>query len=223
MAEKLKNFISIDIDYFQGGQGGGASPAQAEKFLVEFLAETQGRDIPMVAVMNHQQLLPYVNKAGKLGVRQLINVDMHSDLAGFTDPNKPNHIVYNCGTWVAFVKWRMQGQYLWIRSDQDFDPGNCNGGDDTKHFWNSNTDWLKTSTECYEPKHQLPEHLYRYLPQCVGLGLCMSPGYANISYVNLFRKIVKFFDISYKKGRKEEGFAGDLKTPPGRKVSNESG
>ncbi len=157
---------------------------QAEKCLVKLL-DRRGR-IPIISVMNHQQLLPYVDKSR---ARTLINVDFHSDL------HEANTQEFHCGSWVSFVKWRKQGTYLWIRRSEDPTQGSCN----YSHIlgfgpkWNSNTDWLHTRTIW----RSLRPDLCKFLPRCVGIGLCRSPAYAEEPLQDLFYKLLKRYKIPF--------------------------
>ena len=167
-------YLSIDMDFW-------TDPAQAERCLVKFL-DGRGKT-PTIAVMNHQQLLPYVDKSR---ARTLVNVDYHSDL------HEANTQEFHCGSWVSFVKWRKQGRYLWVRQTVNSSQGSCNH----KGFgpnWNSNTDWLSAQTV----RCACRPDLCKYLPKCVGIGLCRSPAYAEEPLQNLYFRLLKKYRIQY--------------------------
>jgi hypothetical protein len=153
----------------------------------------------MVAVMNHQQLVPYVNDSG---ANRLVNIDEHSDLADAEVKG------LNCGTWVSYVRWRKKGEYLWIRNNRSTSLGHCNWGRGSNN-WDAGTDWKKTGTR-YPGKRlgMLP-----LLRGCVGVGLCMSPEWSTEPMIVLFRELVDEFGIPYKKGRMNENRERSIRPP----------
>src|SRR5208337_4956594 len=186
---KMKNYLSIDIDYW-------TNPDAAEKSLTRLLLRRG--NIPINALMNHQQMTKFVDNSG---ANLLINVDKHSDICS-SDIRR-----FECGSWVSYIKWRKTGEYLWIRSDRDFCCGSCNGD----RFWSEDNDWGKVKSI----HHKQDIDLCEYLPECTGIGLCMSPQYANYDIRELFKMIIKAFNIPYKKGRRNENY-GRTRKPPQR-------
>lgn len=179
----MKTYLSIDIDYWNNDYWEGNYLNNVEYKLHSLLQRAQ--DIPVIAVMNHQQLLQPINNSG---AERLINIDEHSDI---TDADIDN---LECGTWVSYVKWRMTGHYIWIRPDRTTEYGSCNG--DVKN-WNQGTDWYKTESKYISNKNI---KLARYLNDCVGIGICMSPHYSIYELIGIFKRIVKQYDIPYTKG-----------------------
>ncbi|MCK9567489.1 hypothetical protein M0R72_00905 [Candidatus Pacearchaeota archaeon] len=177
----MRTYLSVDVDFW-------FEPTRARKQLV-LLMQRVGKNIPIIAVMNHQQMLASVNASN---AQRLINVDAHSDL---TESSVRR---LNCGTWVSYVTWRKLGEYIWIRPDAGFQ-NSCNGDD--RAIWNAGTDW-KYSVSRYISSKNLK--LTTYLQGCVGLGLCMSPAYATTGVVEVFREIVDRYGIPYHKGRLSE-------------------
>jgi len=177
----MKKYLSVDCDYWYDAD-------QAERQLILLMQKLRA-GVPVIAVMNHQQMLPEVNASGAL---QLINIDEHSDLSEKTVGS------FDCGTWVSYVKWRQQGTYIWVRPDKSYQ-GSCNGDD--RATWNALTDW-KYSDSRYIARKNL--RITNYLQDCVGVGLCMSPAYACSDVIRVFRHIVKHYDIPYRKGLRKE-------------------
>lgn len=176
----MKTYLSVDVDFW-------FEPTRAREQLM-LLMQRIGK-IPVIAVMNHQQMLREVNASN---ARRLINVDEHSDLA------ERDVTTFQCGTWASYVNWRHQGEYVWIRPDVSYQ-GSCNGDD--RAIWNFGTDW----------KHSVSRHISRknlklttYLQDCVGVGICMSPAYAPTDVIEVFREIVDRYGIPYRKGRLNE-------------------
>jgi hypothetical protein len=175
-----KTYLSVDLDFW-------IDPTRAREQLYRLMQHIGKRSI--IAVMNHQQMLAYVNASG---AKRLINIDAHSDLAESSVRKR------DCGTWISYVTWRKQGEYIWIRPDASFQ-GSCNGDD--RAIWNNDTDW-KYSVSRYISRKNLK--LTTYLHDCVGVGLCMSPAYASSEVVEVFREIVDRYGIPYRKGRMNE-------------------
>lgn len=173
----MKTYLSVDIDYWY-------QPEIARRALTLLMEAVPSR-VPVTAVMNHQQMLPEVNASG---ASRLINIDEHSDLAEATVKKLA------CGTWISYVKWRKQGTYIWIRPEQSYQ-GSCNGDD--RAIWNAGTDW-KYSESKYISRRNL--QITKYLQDCVGVGLCMSPAYVFPDIIVVFREIVDRYGIPYRKG-----------------------
>lgn len=177
----MGSYLSIDVDYFNH------TTSYQDKYSVEnelgtLLNTCVRNNIPVIAVMNHQQMLPYVDSSK---ANSLINIDTHADL---TD-SFVNFL--DCGTWVSYVSWRKRGSYTWIRAQRGYKEGNCN----RPFKWNTGTDW--GSTEAIRHTTSINQFL---LGDCVGVGLCMSPAYSFEEWVLIFRRLVKEFRIPYIKG-----------------------
>ena len=188
--DHMSTYLSVDIDYWTVAE-------TAELQLTLMLRAMQGK-VPIIAVMNHQQLLPEVNASG---ADTLVNIDEHSDL---TDRYTT---FLDCGSWVSYVKWRKTGRYLWVRPNRSPAIGACNGSDG----WDSATDWDRTNTRYVDPGKMSIE---KYLPDCVGIGICMSPDYATAPVIRVFKDLVKLYDLPYRKGRVKEVHRRRL-APPG--------
>jgi hypothetical protein len=190
----MTNYLTVDMDYWNIG-----SKERAKNQMVAMLDKAYRLKVPVIAVMNHQQLLNEVNNAGLKGVRHLINVDEHSDVSGV-----PLNSL-NCGTWVSYVKWRQFGQYTWYRNSRDFRSGNCN----ISSRWNENVEW-----EIVESVYQRNLNVVSLLTKnCVELGICLSPTFTFPFGKKLFKDLVRDYNIVYKKGRWNEWFERKVQPP----------
>jgi hypothetical protein len=193
----MKTYLSIDIDYWNLG-----TSRDLDRELNSLLR--LANNIPIIAVMNHQQLLPIINTSG---ANHLVNIDEHSDLTA-CDVNE-----LECGTWVSYVTWRRTGTYLWIRSQKGTAYGSCNGEDNS---WNKGNDWKKAESKYINPDNL---RLVKYLSNCVGIGICMSPNYANYDLMDIFRKVIKQYNIPYKKGVMRENNKRKIRPPVSSYIS----
>ena len=187
----MKTYLSVDIDFFN-------DPELCRKQL-RLLMNRIGKRIPVLAVMNHQQMLLEVNASE---ARRLINIDQHSDLA------EVGVSKLNCGTWISYVRWRKDGEYIWIRSHADYQ-GSCNGDD--RGNWAKDVDWGPCSSQYIKQENI---KVTAYLCDCVGVGICMSPAYASKAVTDVFREIVDQYGIPYRKGLMNESNSRKVR-PPG--------
>lgn len=177
----MSTFLSIDVDFW--------ADAETLRHQLHLLMDRKSKKIPIIAVMNHQQMLQAVNESN---ARRLINIDEHSDLAECTVEE------LNCGTWISYVKWRREGTYIWIRNSASFH-SRCNGN--RLKYWDECSDWRSLDSR-YIKEHNLK--LTNYLRDCVGIGLCMSPAFATKDVADVFTEIVDEYGISYRKGIRHE-------------------
>ncbi len=184
-----KSYLSIDIDFWNDLNA-------AERSLSRLLLRRG--DIPILAVMNHQQLLTHVNRSG---ANLLINVDEHSDLVDTTVK------IFECGSWISYVEWRKDGEYLWVRNKRSASYGSCN---QLCNHWNEDSDW--GSTKSVFRKQAVD--LCPYLQDCVGIGLCLSPSFCVKGAEDLFKMLIKAFYIPYKKGQSNEWNNRRYRRPP---------
>lgn len=173
----------MDIDYW-------VKEEYAASHLNALVMYARQKHIPVHAVMNHQQLLPYVNASR---ARRLINIDEHSDATAEADS-------LHCGSWVSYVKWRYQGEYVWIRNAPGY-KGCCNKYYNQWWTWARDIEWDRTSTD-YVAEQNLV--MMNYLTNVVGIGICMSPWYSRIPMRDVFKQLVRKYNLPYKKGRIRE-------------------
>jgi len=190
-------YVSIDMDFWDNVR-------IAEKSLRKFLNSIP--DVPLVAVMNHQQLVRHVNK---IPADVLVNIDTHSDLV-----EESTVLELNCGTWVSYIKWRHEADYIWYHAHPVWQ-GNCNHTD-TADSWNQGHGYKSA-----EEKRQLEKTSIQDMVSglnVVGVGLCLSPFYINSFELEvLFRQLVKDYKIPYFKGDRSENIARQVR-PPFRKT-----
>jgi hypothetical protein len=186
-------YTSIDIDFFNSI----GTFAETEEYLNHVFHTVKECKIPCIAVMNHQQLIPFVSVCP---ARQLINLDEHSDLGNEEDT------WLSCGSWVNYITWRNRGEYIWLHANTLL-VGECSGGD--KPIF---TEWRKAGSKSCGWKrssHQQVETLptiNELLSSCFGVGFCLSPSYRSDSLEPIFRRIVKKYKIPYMGGRRNEHF-----------------
>lgn len=182
---KTPTYVSIDFDFWN------ENPELAYEEVDNFLKNLKGK-IPMIGVMNHQQLLPYVNKSRAL---KLVNIDYHSDACSVQDLSS-----LHCGSWVSYVDWADIGTYIWVRPVDSSGCGNCNrAGND----WNRGVGWKKTVGKVRSRGAKAFRGID--LDSIVGVGLCLSPSYIeNDLLESTFKILIDKYDIKYKKGTRHE-------------------
>jgi hypothetical protein len=187
----MKTYLSIDLDFFNNNKDHNYS----RHILDLTLSRAQKFKIPVIAVMNHQQLLPQVDRHFKDNNCRLINVDWHSDICQTKDLSE-----LNCGTWISYVKKRKLCEFLWLHPAHDngykVEMGCCH---DYKK-WNTETDWRIVSGRSFRPK-DVPGLVKKDVCE---MGLCMSPGWSNDSLMKIFRELLKKYEIPYRKGKINE-------------------
>lgn len=185
-------YLSIDTDYWTN-----STIAKFVWELGKFLID-RPKDIPISAVMNHQQLLWNVNRAH---VQRLVNLDFHSDLL------EKEVDTLHCGSWVSYVQWRRWGEYIWVRPEEDPTLGSCNRGSD----WANGTDWKKATSVVRAPDRMNLRSLHR---NCLGIGLCMSPAFICKDMQLAFTLLVTQSNIPYRPGDWTEHIQ-EVRRPPG--------
>ena len=204
---KKTAYLSIDMDFWD-------KPENAFECLHNLLQSLyisnnkmwEQDSSPIIAVMNHQQLLPHVkNRQSDI----LINIDKHSDICAEKNLND-----LNCGSWVSYIKWRRTSDYLWVRQHSVW-MGNCNGYDlmtGSERYWNKGHGWYSAKTIKKNDKIDICDLVKKY--QLTGVGLCMSPDYiGHPELEKIFKTIVRLYEIPYFKGRKAENYGRKVKPP----------
>jgi hypothetical protein len=197
---KRTAYLSIDMDYWDHAYNAfNCLQNLFQKLYTHDFKMWHQKYNPIVAVMNHQRLLPHVNERRS---DLLINIDKHSDIS-----SEENLKDLNCGSWVSYVKWRKSANYLWTRQHSIW-IGNCNGYD-REHYkenpWNKGHGWNDTKTVARGDCLDIYSFTKDY--QLTGVGLCMSPDYIHSKELEqVFREIVKLYKIPYCKGRRSENY-----------------
>jgi hypothetical protein len=199
----LKTYLSIDIDFWNDW----LIPDKVYDYLSRLCHQLWKSRVPMVAVMNHQQLLNPVNESQ---ARRLINIDKHSDLAD----SRVDRL--NCGTWISYVKWRRDnGRYLWLHKHSAWE-GECNQDPEIfreKVTVPSLSDWTKIA---HRRIRYNPDPKWLMDRDIVNFGLVLSPSFSDRDLEPVFRAIVKEHKISYLKGMRRENKCREGIRPPGR-------
>jgi hypothetical protein len=200
----VKSFLSIDIDFWNDG----IIADKVYDYLDRLCFKLKSKRIPMIAVMNHQQMLRLVNDSK---ARRLINIDMHSDLAG------ENVNALSCGTWVSYVRWRRAGgHYLWLHRHSAWE-GDCN--QDPPIFREGVTvrsisDW---GLVAHRRVKAAPGWDWLSERKICDFSLVLSPLYCDRDLEPVFRAIVKEYKIPYLKGVRHEDNRVTIR-PPFRKI-----
>jgi len=197
----MKYFLSLDIDFWNG-----TPVPYVKQYLNQIARHAKRWNINLTSVMNHQQMLPLVNKSK---ARHLLNIDTHSDLA------PANVAQLDCGSWISYVKWRGEGIYEWVHRSP------CAIGDcasavhgliifrDGQASIDDVTDWRKI-THRLSPGAPRPSYI---VPQCADICVCMSPDYADDALQDLFTAWRIEHGIKYTKGRRDENYGRWCKPP----------
>lgn len=196
----MPTYLSLDLDFFNAA-GKGVEPTFCN--LVENRLEAVGRfirrhNIPATAVMNHQQMLRFVNESG---CDTLLNVDSHSDLA------ERNVDEFNCGTWVTFVDWRSKGRFVWHHGFATY-YGDCSG--DANLFGEKQTPKYRSKTSGWKAvEHVRSEVMPALTRDITHIGVCLSPSYVDfvdLSY-DMMMSWCRKYDVPYVRGRRDEHFS----------------
>jgi len=192
----MKTYLSIDIDYWNVFSG----TEQLEKDIPRIINFANKNYIPIHVVMNHQQLLKFVNISV---ARKLVNIDQHSDIVA-----SPRML--DCGTWVSYVNWRKEGEYLWVRSYKTLGDVNTwqNKLSHKKNQWKWGCDWKSAERTIYKHASLALSHLNKNV---AGIGICLSPAYSRADVYSRARKLL--VGVPYVRGRKDENNMRDYRRP----------
>ena len=201
----MSTYLSLDLDFFNAS-GRSAEPLflGLVEYNLERVAEfVKRRKIPCVAVMNHQQMLRFVDQSG---CDTLLNVDTHSDLA------EASIDALSCGTWVSYVKWRKTGQYIWHHGYTAY-RGDCSGGANLfcprpRHKRGQMSGWR-------DVHHKKTTRMPPLGNDIKAVGVCLSPCYVDFPEETgeLLRDWYDRHRIPYVKGRLDEHFSVPRRPP----------
>lgn len=209
-------YLSVDIDFWNNLGDVDCCTWHDKKenlniFLEKCYATSTKYAIPLIAVMNHQQLLKFVDNSN---ANILLNIDEHSDLT------RSNVTELNCGTWISYVRWRNIGTYYWMQSNVNPLAGDCSGYDDSndvifnhKRINMEQVDWsdLKLITQL---SLMTKTSMNAVLSSAISIGIVLSPQYSHPILQQVFRKWVKNYDVPYRRGVLREDRAERRATPP---------
>jgi len=157
-------YLSIDLDFWCDHRNSGA----ATKFFKKVFA----LNVPITFVIEHEELLPDVNKMKNLDI--LYNVDYHSDIISQCDAEKKPQDY----EWGNHVKGRRKAEFCWICPDYEcyeYNTGTCHGGGDDPFCPQKNSGW-KACTWATDLKLIEWDKIER-------VGVCLSPCFVNVSSV----------------------------------------
>lgn len=187
---QVPTFLSLDIDFFCYPLTTDENRNDVGNFLDGLLQISRDKQIPINAVMNHNQMLKSVDKSN---ARRLINLDAHSDLA--TD----NVQVLEIGTWISYVKWRGEGEYVWLRNERYTHPGECGYSFQESH--RSQSDWKSVRSHWIKSTPNVFDFARMNL---VAISVCMSPMFNEYSDELDLIQWIKTNNIPYQKGFRAE-------------------
>lgn len=170
-------YLSIDLDFWK-------DEGQREyEELFFYLGNLFEKNIPIICVEYHHQMLPFVNR--KKNLKELINIDFHSDFTDMTMKELEEDNLFNEGTWINFVNFRKRGTFTWIYPNRScyFDrykgiDGECRGWgrcDIKKNpFDYRNT---KKITEWNKAKLRKTFPTKNEINRIAEIGICISPNW----------------------------------------------
>jgi hypothetical protein len=195
----MATYLSLDLDFFNAA-GKQVEPVffgLVEKHLKQVGEFVKRTGTPCVAVMNHQQMLPFVDESG---CDTLLNVDTHSDLAD-TGVNE-----FSCGTWVSYVKWRATGKYVWQHGYSAYH-GDCSS---FSNLYRPRPGRQRGEMSGWRfATHVQNRQMPRLTSAIKSIGVCLSPSYVDFSEETgeIMRNWAKKYGIRYVKGRLDENFS----------------
>jgi len=142
-----KAFLSIDLDYW--------ADHRSERSSLLFFNKVADLYLPIHVVESHEEMLPLINESG---CSVLYNVDYHSDIFGFDNPEEreswiEEHPHPNEGQWGPYVEWRDKGCFWWMYPwKRCYGDAGCTWGGDgscwdrsrCNPFTKGYTQWAKT-------------------------------------------------------------------------------
>ena len=194
----MRTYLSLDLDFFNAvsNEVYPVFMSTVEHHLEEISKFIKSRGTPCVAVMNHQQMLRFVDDSG---CDTLLNVDTHSDLA------EANVDEFSCGTWVSYVKWRREGRYIWRHGYTAF-RGDCSGnvnlfGPRPARERGVLSGWKNVA-------HVRTRNMPELTEDIQSIGICLSPSYVDFPEETgeVLRGWAKKNNVPYVKGRIDEHF-----------------
>lgn len=197
----MSTYLSLDLDFFNARRW--RSEQRHLEIVADHLAQVaafvRARRVPCVAVMNHQQMLRFVNASG---CTRLVNVDTHSDLteAGVEE--------FNCGTWVSYVAWRKNGAYHWHHGDKA-KHGECSASP-SGLFSAGKTPKMRAALVGWKTvTHTRDKEMPKLTPDITSIGVCLSPSFVDGAEVvtEVLQQWTKKHGIPYVRGRWDERFS----------------
>lgn len=99
MIKNIDTYLSVDLDFW-------GSFKYKKEHVSLFIEDVLSLDVPIHIVSSHEDILKYINK---YRIKNLINIDFHSDLCDET-----THYTLNDGTWANFYKYPHTCNFIWI-------------------------------------------------------------------------------------------------------------
>lgn len=170
-------YLSVDLDFW--------SDYQNSRACSNFFKKIFNLKIPITFVIEHEELLPDMNKMK--GLEILYNVDYHADIIAQLDTKKkPNDY-----DWANFVKGRKNAEFCWICPFKDCyedNIGTCHADGDDPFYPQKNSGWNKctwgTNLNLIEWK------------KVQRVGVCLSPCFVTLDPV---QSVIKKLGMDPKK------------------------
>lgn len=167
----MKTALTIDIDYFDTLPKNKNKEKEIDKIFSKVLELNNQWHL----YQDHHHVLKDINN---LDCDYLVNLDTHDDLMANIDIT-PNEGL-GCGNWVAWVNWRRDGTYHWIKPSaicMSRDVGRC----DNVNVWEDpqTSDWEKL-------KHSTGPKEFFNLDSVEYVGIVASPNYSNRTTIRYF-------------------------------------
>lgn len=154
----MQTYLSVDLDYWNE-----AEPMVVDNDLDVLIDQICAREIPFRVVFDHEKLLYHLRK---FEFQRLVNVDAHSDISNI---DTAEGVELNCGTWVNFVPFCRNREYLWVH------PGSTMGGrcDNKEHIYFQDLD---TGWPDIEETNMDWERVFDW-EDVVAVGIALSPDF----------------------------------------------
>lgn len=137
----MDTLLTIDIDFWMN--------TRFNRETSIFIRNLSKLNVSIDSVIYHHELLL---KLQNRTFDKLINMDYHSDLAGFDiATDKKVQESFNEGTWVNYVNFRQNSEYLWLHNHTDSSIANGICDTESDAFDGSITGWKKVSHESRFP------------------------------------------------------------------------
>lgn len=133
--EKMNAYLSIDLDYWMHHG--------THNHATEFIKKVLSLRVPTVVVIEHEELVPYINKVLRKDI--VYNVDYHSDIVSKDDICRSKNPM-DCN-WANYVRGRTKAEFCWIVPEEEcytYELGTCHGDFENDPFCpQKNSGWRK--------------------------------------------------------------------------------
>jgi hypothetical protein len=192
----MRTYLSVDIDFWCEHNSG-----DIKRFMKKILM--MGK--PVNLVVEHDELIPYVNKSE---ATRLINVDYHSDIADLSAEEIKTKSHLNNGTWVNYVKKDLRKNFIWIYPYKKCYTSSATWGrgggrcDSDKNPFGKNC--MQTSGWESVRRRMNPLLAFEEEQSLVSIGIAISPDYSSFGDIkDSFDMIYAFGDEALKRSARK--------------------